>query len=503
VLSTVRERELKLAAPGSLVMPKLTDDHLGVIAMDELPELTLRSTYHDTADLRLARSGVTLRYRTGDETGPAWTLKLRVPGHDATERDEYLFPGGPAEVPGDALDLVTALVRTAPIQPVATLVTRRRRWNLCGAEGRPLAELFDDEVSVLDGGRVVSRFRELELESRGPDLAALRPIAVRLRRAGAVLAEPLPKAMRALGPRASAHPDVVVPALGAHASAREAVSAALASGYRRLVAHDAATRLGDAEGLHQMRVATRRLRSDLRTFRPLLDTAWVTGLRDELAWLARLLGDVRDLDVQLARLRETAGDLLEDLAPLVSSLAARRDVDRLALLEALRSDRYRTLLDRLVDAVHDPLVARRADKPAARLLPPLLARAWAAVEPAGSALGRDDPVERYHAVRIGVKRLRYAAEATGPALGPAARRCERLAIAAAELQDALGAMHDDAVAIDEVRAVLASHPETPFARAAGRLEERASAAINAARATYPDLWKRLARRYARIERRDR
>lgn len=503
MLSTVRERELKLAAPGSLVMPKLTDDHLGVIAMEELPELTLRSSYHDTADLRLARSGVTLRYRTGDQTGPAWTLKLRVPGHDATERDEYLFPGAPGEVPGDALDLVTALVRTAPIQPVATLVTRRRRWNLCGAEGRPLAGLLDDEVSVLDGDRVVSRFRELELESQGPDLSVLRPIAIRLRRAGAVLAEPLPKSVRALGPRASAQPDVVVPALGTDASAREAISAALASGYQRLVAHDAATRLGDAEGLHQMRVATRRLRSDLRTFRPLLDAAWAAALRDELAWLARLLGEVRDLDVQLARLRETAGDLLEDLGPLVSSLEARRDDGRQALLEALRSDRYRSLLDRLVDAVRDPLAGPRAEKRAARVLPPLLARAWAAVEPAGSTLGRADPVERYHAVRIGVKRLRYAAEATGPALGPAARRYERLAAAAGELQDALGAMHDDAVEIDEVRAALSSHPEIPFARAAGRLEERASAAIEAARVAYPRLWRRLTRRYARIERRGR
>ena len=74
----VRERELKLAAPGSFVVPDLTDDGLGVLAMQELPELTLTSTYYDSADLRLARSGVTLRYRTGEETGPAWTLKLPV-----------------------------------------------------------------------------------------------------------------------------------------------------------------------------------------------------------------------------------------------------------------------------------------------------------------------------------------------------------------------------------------------------------------------------------------
>ena len=479
-------------------MPDLTDDHLGVLAMDELPELSLRSTYHDTADLRLARSGVTLRYRTGDESGPAWTLKLRIPGRDATERDEHNFPGDPDTMPTEAVELVTALVRTASVQPVATLVTRRRRWRLCGADRQPLAELFDDEVSVLDGEQVVSRFRELELESRGPDLATLRPIAVRLRRAGAVLAEPMPKAVRALGPRASAGPDVMVMAPGPDASGRDAITAALASGLQRLIAHDPATRLGDVEGLHQMRVATRRLRSDLRTFRPLLDAAWANALRAELQWMADLLGAVRDLDVQLGRLEETASDLLADLRPLTDRLRQRREIAVTALREALLSDRYRILLDRLVDAVRDPLLAPRAARPAQKVLPPLLERAWRAVEPLGASLEACDPVERFHAVRIGVKRVRYAAEAMAPAMGPRQRAWTRLASVAGQVQDQLGAMHDDAVTIAEVGDALAAHPDLAFARAVGRLEERASLAIDAARSSFPAAWMRLVRRHARL-----
>lgn len=495
--SSVRERELKLAAPGSLVVPNLVDDGLGVIAMDELPELSLRSTYHDTADLRLARAGVTLRYRAGDEDGAGWTLKLRIPGHDATERDEHHFAGGPDCVPAEASDLVTALVRTAPVQAVATLQTRRRRWRLCGADQQPLAELFDDEISVLDGERVVSRFRELELESRGPDLAVLRPIAVRLRRAGAVLAEPMPKAMRALGPRASASPDVVVPRLGPDATARDAITAALATGLARLVAHDPATRLGDAEGLHQMRVATRRLRSDLRTFRPLLDLAWAQALREELRWLADHLGAVRDLDVQLMRLEATAADLLPGLHPLLDALRSRREADVAALRSALAAERYRLLLDRLHDAVRDPLVTRAASRPAARTLPPLLERAWRRVEPLATNLGPADPVERFHALRIRVKRLRYAAEAIGPALREE-RACRQLASRAGDLQDRLGEMHDDAVTIDEVRRLLQADPDATFARAAGRLEERAAAAVDRARADYPNLWTRLERSHVRL-----
>lgn len=500
MLSSARERELKLAAPGSLVVPNLTDDGLGVISMEELGELSLRSTYHDTADLRLARAGVTLRYRTGDEDGAGWTLKLRIPGRDATERDEHHFGGDPETVPPEASDLVTALVRTAPIQAVATLQTRRRRWRLCGMEQQPLAELFDDEISVLDGERVLSRFRELELESRGPDLAALRPIALRLRRAGAVLAEPMPKAVRALGPRASASPDVTVPLLPPRPTARDGVAASLASSLERLVAHDPLARLGDAEGVHQMRVATRRLRSDLRTFLPLLDAAWAQALREELRWLAEPLGSVRDLDVQLERLEREAADLVADLVPLIETLHARREAARTALREVLTSDRYRTLLDRLLDAVRDPLVTARAERSANRELPPLLDRAWGPVERLGAALGPDDGVERYHVLRIRVKRLRYAAEAIGPALGPAAERHARLARAAADLQDLLGTMHDDSVTIDEVETILAGHPDVRFARAAGRLEERAEAAIGAARERYRRQWKRLVRRHDRLGR---
>lgn len=498
--STVRERELKLAAPGSLVVPDLTDDHLGVLSMDELPTLDLRSTYHDTADLRLARSGVTLRYRTGEEGGPIWTLKLRVPGRDASERDEHHFAGDPDEVPAEVRDLVTAFVRTAPIQPVATLRTRRQRWQLCGPDQQPLAELLDDDVSVIDGDRVVSRFRELELESRGSDLSALRPIAVRLRRAGAVLAEPMPKAVRALGPRASASPDVVVPVLSGDATGRDAVAAALATSLARLIAHDAATRLGDPEALHQMRVATRRLRSDLRTFRPLLDAAWAKGLRAELRWLGTALGTVRDLDVEIERLEHEAADLLPDLAPLSAELHVRREAARTALRSVLGSDRYRTLLDRLVDAARDPLVGSRAAAPANESLPQLIRRAWQAVEPAASSLEPKDPDERYHAIRIGVKQLRYAAEAAAPALGGRSSAHRALALRAADLQDALGAMHDHAVILGEVRRALATTRDPVFARAAGRLEERATSAIGEVRAAYPALWERVARRYRKASR---
>ncbi|TMB84566.1 MAG: CHAD domain-containing protein [Chloroflexi bacterium] len=491
----VRERELKLAAPGSFVVPDLTDDGLGVLAMQELPELTLTSTYYDSADLRLARSGVTLRYRTGEETGPAWTLKLPVAGHDALERDEHTFQGSPDVIPLEAAELVTALVRSAPIQPVASLETRRKRWMLCGADDEALAELADDQVTVLDGTRVVARFRELELESRGPDLVALRPIANRLRRAGAVLAEPVPKAVRALGPRASAAPDVTSVEVSPDDAAAKAVQAALSAGLARLIANDPPTRLGDVEGLHQMRVATRRLRSDLRTFRPLIDERWGRGLSDELRWLGDRLGAVRDPDVQLGHLSGTAADLRPGIDPYLQRLRDRQIAGRDALLEALRSERYVGLLDRMVDAIRDPLVTDRAHRRSRGELPKLLRRAWKRLDQTASALSASDAEESYHAVRIRAKRLRYAAEAIGPALGDRAAALARLAAAAADLQDLLGTMHDAVVTRIDLHATLQEATGPDYAFAAGRLVERCTAAVDEGRRRYPRAWKRLLRRW--------
>jgi len=491
----VRERELKLAAPGSFVVPDLTDDGLGLLAMQELPELTLTSTYYDSADLRLARNGVTLRYRTGEETGPVWTLKLPAAGHDASERDEHTFEGSAEAIPLDAVELVTAFVRSAPIQPVASLETRRKRWMLCGAEDQPFAELADDQVTVLDGTRVVARFRELELESRGPDLAALRPIANRLRRAGAVLAEPVPKAVRALGPRAAAAPDVAPIAVSRDDVAAKALQAALSASLARLIASDPPTRLGDVEGLHQMRVATRRLRSDLRTFRPLIDASWARGLSDELRWLGDRLGAVRDPDVQLEHVSAITADLRPGIDAYLQRLRERQVAGRDALLVALRSERYVGLLDRMVDATRDPLVTERGERPARRELPKLLKRTWKPLDRSASALSSSDSDDSYHAVRIRAKRLRYAAEAIGPALGKQAPGLERLAAAAAEMQDLLGAMHDAVVTRADLHASLREGHDPEYAFAAGRLVERCAAAVDAGRRAYPKAWSRVARRW--------
>src|SRR5579864_3009872 len=276
----------------------------------------METVYYDTPDLRLARWGVSLRHRAGE----GWTLKLPPKAPDGKEsagllqRDELTFAGGAKKPPEEAVALVRAYVRKAELVPVARLSTLRRRVRLVDAAGARLAEVVDDEVSVRDGRRVAARFREIEVEvasanGDGGD-GIVAPLVTRLRGAGAGAPDPTPKHIRALGPRAMEPPEVAAQPVAPDAPAREVIRHVLAESVAALLLHDPVVRTGgDPEAVHQARVATRKLRSHLRTFGPLLDAGWTEPLRAELGWLAMALGAVRDREVLLERLRERAQSL--------------------------------------------------------------------------------------------------------------------------------------------------------------------------------------------------
>jgi CHAD domain-containing protein len=492
------EQELKLSVEGNFA-PTFPPGRSDVAGIEELPPLDLRATYYDAPDLRLARNGVTLRRRSGEENGAGWTLKLPIGNGIAEGRDELNFDGASRQVPQEARDLVRALLRSETLLPVARLRTRRRRWLLRGSDGKELAELVDDRVSVVEHGRVVERFHEVEIEAREIDRDALEQIAGLLTTNGAQRAEQMPKLVRALGDRAKQAPDVALPQRPRpRAPAADAVKAALAAGVRRMILNDPRTRLGEVEPLHQMRVGTRRLRSDLRTFKPLLDEEWAQSLRDELKWVGNALGEVRDLDVQLSRLREEGADLAQDLAPLFEALERRREDARRALLADLNSDRYVRLLDRLVEAAQSPQVSPRAQRAAAVVLPPLVLKAWRKMRLPARRLSDDSPAPDFHRVRVLAKRARYAAEAVAPALGSRRRAAQRFAKRAADVQDVLGELQDGVVATDTIEGFARKHPgDGRSSLALGRMLERESRAMDGARSAFPGAWRRLARRKRR------
>lgn len=496
--STDVEVEVKLGVHGLYVVPDLVDAEAGVASVVPQPPQTLRATYYDTADLRLARDGITLRHRTGE--GPArWTLKLPA-GRVTTglSREEISVAGAEAAVPDELRDLLTAWLRGGALLPAAVLGTARQRRLLFGPDGAELAELVDDTVSLLEGRRVVTRFRELEVELREGSPQLLVRITALLVAAGAVPGEQLPKLVRALGPRASHPSDLAEPVdLNPSSSAGDLVRNALRAGLARLVGSDIGVRRLAPDAVHQMRVACRRLRSDLRTFGPLLEDERVDLLRDELAWLADVLGSTRDLEVLRARLLRTAtADPLSPLDPdgvaaVDALLAAQQEQVRPHVQEALRSVRYVALLELLVDVASQPGLTALAEQSCERVLPEQVGAVWRAMAKKAARLTLQAPDEDWHRVRILAKRARYAAEAAAAALGGRARRTGR---AAASLQELLGEHQDAAVAAERVLALVdGSSPDLPLALTCGRLAERERSAVRAARTAFPAQWRQVRR----------
>jgi CHAD domain-containing protein len=454
------ERELKLSAPSNFQLPEL-----GGTA---LPDRSFVSTYHDTKDLRLARHGVTFRYRVEDGSG-VWQLKLPR----ATSRIELEEHGPPARPPEHLLALLVAVVRDEPLVRVARLRTRRKSVRADGAE------IVDDSVAVLEGQRVAARFREVEVELLEGDERTLRRLERALREAGAEPGVFEPKLFRVL--------ELAYPPERAETSTDatpgEALGAALHAQGELLLAHDPGTRLGaDPEDLHQMRVATRRARAFLRTARPLLDPDWARELRAELGWLGSALGPARDLDVLAAHLRAEVAALGEVGAPaegLLDAIERERQDARFAAVAALSDDRYFTLLDRLQEAGRAPVAEGTSTS-----LGGLWWKEFKRTRRFFSRLGSDSEDVELHAGRIRVKRARYAAELAANELGPPGGR---FVSAAKKLQDLLGA-HQDAV-VAERRIVAWSEAED--GDVAALLVERERARRREARREWPTAWEKL------------
>lgn len=298
-----------------------------------------------------------------------------------------------------------------------------------------------------------------------------------------------------VAPRLGTHAVPVTPGTGVTAVIRDALDASV----QRLLVADPIARVGeDPEGVHQARVATRRLRSDLRTFAPLLDPAWVTSLRDELRWLGAELGGAREAEVLLGHLRDRARALPPDIARQVSPVLDAAAGDRAAaydrVLEVLRSSRYLDLVDRLVQGAIAPRMRPEAVSATTADLTRLARRPWKRLQRDYRALGSDPPDAALHAVRIRAKRARYAVEAVARAIDGEQPR--KFAAALTGLQDVLGDHQDAVVAAAWLRErVAAGNPADAYA--AGMLAGLLRADALAATAALPRAWHRASRRELR------
>ena len=490
----MRERELKLAAPDGFRLPDFGRvDGVEAVAGEAQQ---FRTTYWDSEDLRLARWGCSLRHRGGE----GWTVKL--PGElagDLLVRTEIPFPGPASRPPRAALQLLTAFLRGTPVHPMAKLRTSRQPVEL-RLPGGAAATVTLDDVTILDGSGTAGRFREVEVELRdGAGDEVLDAVRGRLAASGAGAADPTPKHVRALGERAQEPPEVEVPEPGPGSSTADVIRWTLASSVRRLILHDPLVRLGeDPEAVHQCRVATRRLRSDLASFGAHLDAGWAESVRGELKWLAGALGALRDAEVLLDLLSRSAGGLLEADREAVASplelLAQRRDRARAQLEELVRQKRYVALLDAAVRTALDP--GPGAGAPVQEALRVILEASWGRLERAVDRLEDPPSDEALHTVRIRAKRCRYAAEAAAPVLGkPAARLAKR----AEAIQEVLGE-HQDAVVAEAWLREASRDAPGPVAFAAGRLAATIAGRRDQARRRFPDKWRRAVRAAEKVAR---
>jgi CHAD domain-containing protein len=393
------EQEVKLEVDPGWTVPDLSGLFPGVRAVP-LPTLALETVYYDTADSRLARHHVALRFRREATTGRAggqhherraeWTIKLpsaaptdgtvlvrtevtwpvalsgRAPGTAGRARPgeggRSGRPRPPRALPA-AAQFLRAVTLDLPLVTVARLETTRERTELLTSDGRKLAEIDHDDVRgrrlvrtgstpAGTGGRARPgpevHFVEVEAElAEGSAQEVLEAVVARLLRAGARSSSRQSKLSTVLGmatPAAPAAGGVVSLPPGPRAGAAPALMSDVLAEQARacldaLVDHDPAIRLGDPdpEHVHQARVGARRLRSILRSFAPLVATP--RGEVDDRPenWFAGLREELRWLGAALGDVRD-ADVRLQGLVQECSALPPAYNLGAAALLAAAEDD---------------------------------------------------------------------------------------------------------------------------------------------------------------------
>ena len=507
----MRERDQTYDADLDLVLPDLGAAKV-VASVGEPQELVTGATYFDTPDRRLAAVWVTVRRQTGDH-GAGWCLDLPTAVDAGGTHELHLGLGRAVRtVPRRFRTTLAGLVGDRTLAATATTTTRRTVRHLLDEDDRVLAFVTDDRVDAVRLGPTG--------EADPPALIAWREIEV-------TLVDGRPKLLRRVGRAltdAGARPadgrsrlaDVLdgeghqpeVPSRPQDRT-RQLIQHRVGDLVRELRARDPLVREGLPEGVHTMRVAIRRLRSMLATGRPFLDRDVTDPLRDELAWLADALGEVRDSEVRRERLDSSIDALVDERAEvdweadrvrsaLWSPLVEQHDRALAALDEVLASERYAHLLDQLLDLVAAPPWTEKAStrirgryvRRTRRELERVNQLMEAAHDPAHSA---EERALALHDARRATKRARYAVEPLRPVYGDApATLTTRLKA----LQTALGE-HQDTVVTRSYLHDLVQQTRPPLdpaaALTAGALIERESRAAEEYDLQAEAAWRKVAR----------
>jgi CHAD domain-containing protein len=433
----------------------------------------LADVYYDTQDWRLYRADYALRIRRDNERAEA-TMKSLAPAEDGLRRRrEISEPIGSVKtlkgISGPVGERVRRLAGAADLRPLFEVRTRRRTYALrtgtsssedivedvsgnirqqdSEQDATVVAEIALDESEIFANDGASTHLGRVEVEV-GSDAAIhdgvgdfvevlkealkLRPTRTSKFRTGLSVAGLSPEVAPDFGPTV----------IDATMSSGEVAFAILRRHFGEMLAHEPGVRLGeDPEQLHDMRVATRRLRAALKLYADALPKRSERYERD-LRWVAGALGEVRDLDVHLHRLSEESSTNGEVLEEVVALLRERRIEARRRMLKALDSNRY----ERLVASFSGTLRRGRSPIPTSPVLeaaPELVRDRYKKVRKVANKLREDSPPEHFHDLRKKGKRLRYALEPLQEIYGKPAKKMVKLL---KKTQDDLGDHQDLIVA---------------------------------------------------------
>ena len=296
----------------------------------------LVDVYVDTEDWRMGRAGYVLRVRRRAGRLETTLKDLSTVTKGLRRRLEVTQPLPASGLSG--LDRagevgwrVEALAGARALNQVLEVRTRRRPFDLA-IHGERVGELaLDDTVIAIGHERRRLRLTRVEVEVQPAWVDAMQPFVERLRRECGLQPATLSKfeaGLMAAGIGIPGPPDLGPVGVSPDSTLGELAYRVLRKEASAMLARVPGTRLGeDIESLHQMRVATRRMRAGMDMFASVLPVR-AGRLRAELGWLAALLGEVRDLDIQLGRFddwtEEMPGDHREALDELADLLAGHR-----------------------------------------------------------------------------------------------------------------------------------------------------------------------------------
>lgn len=456
-------------------------DDQGGSGLSVAPGVTknLTDTYYDTSDWMLYRAGYSLRIRQRGKSAEATMKSIAAADDGIRQRQEISESLENGEIStlrgseGHVGERLRVLAGSKELEKLFEVKTHRRAFELSyklnsaesgedSTEGKALGEVALDETEIpLGRGEEPARLRRVEIETLPEDLSRdVRHFVEQMRSTHGLSSTRISKyeaGLYATGLVPDDQPDLGSTHVDASRSTGEVAYAVLRRQFARLWHHEPGVRLGeDPEEVHDMRVASRRMRAAIKLFSEALPER-ALWLESELKWLAGALGEVRDLDVELEELNawaaseEADSEAFEDL---IEAVEEQRSQARARMLETLDSARYQRLLASFAAMLRrgpagSTEKGSKADTSITRTAPQLLSRRYKKFRKAAGRITEDDAsVEDYHELRKKGKSLRYALEFHREVYGSPVKSLIR---PLKSLQDDLGRHQDAVVGAEQLR----------------------------------------------------